>query len=237
MLYVQYLCFGTECWVCLLLFALSFISYLEILSLFCVLGFGFTSDSCPCVSRGPEERQLGPPGSSEEGGGGSKRHPAESSVLRPAAPAHQLSAHTDYSWVYRVTWSPCSLLNYTTDLNEQPWTMCWWWYDGAFVTEGLDLSKMELTHSVATCLKFSGDLLLMQVVSVFLPSFLFNLYVWFWRLFLKNLIFYDTGCVLNVSVINSKDLSIPASRWCWAWEKFGHVMCIFFLYLIVEEGV
>lgn len=57
-----------------------------------------------CVSRGSEERQLGPPGTSEEGGGGRERPPPESSALRPAAPAHQRSDHRDHSDASGVTW-------------------------------------------------------------------------------------------------------------------------------------
>lgn len=59
----------------------------------CALSLGFVL----CVSRDPEERQLGPPVTSEEGSGGSEGQTAESSLLRPAAAAHQLTAHRDYS--------------------------------------------------------------------------------------------------------------------------------------------
>lgn len=66
--------------------------------LLCVFGFGFV-----VFPRGPEERQRRPPGTCEEGGGGSERQAAESCVLRPAAPAHQLTAQGDCSRGSRVT--------------------------------------------------------------------------------------------------------------------------------------
>lgn len=48
-----------------------------------------------CAHRGPEDRQPGPPCTAEERGGGGGWEAADSGLLQPAAPAHQLSAHRE----------------------------------------------------------------------------------------------------------------------------------------------
>lgn len=69
---------------------------------FCVcvcMGSTFSPSCSPiifCVflffaSRGPKERQLGPPRPPEEGDGGGAGEAADYALLRPAAAAHQLS--------------------------------------------------------------------------------------------------------------------------------------------------